>query len=104
LSGLVTNGAVTLDLEFDPAAVTVDAVQRAAYRVSDRLSIDLQTGPTIRVTIHATDVGAADELAGTFRNEVLDQVLRERIRDETEAARNVILALAFSNTDVLTEG
>ena len=33
-----------------------------------------------------------------FRNEVLDETLRERIRDDTKEVRNVILALAFSNT------
>lgn len=92
-----------LELEFDPAVVTVDAIQRAAYRMSDRMSIDVQTEPNLRVTIHTGDTAPAEEITADFRNEVLDQTLRERIRHETEAARNVILALAFSNTEVLAE-
>jgi hypothetical protein len=38
-----------------------------------------------------------------FRTEVLDHVLRERIRTETEGTRNVVLALAFSNTSLSDE-
>jgi His-Xaa-Ser system protein HxsD len=37
-------------------------------------------------------------LVADFRNEVLDQVLRERIRAETSDIRNLVLALAFSRT------
>lgn len=103
MSEVVTNGAVTFELEFDPAAVTIDAIQRAAYRMSDRLSVDVQSGPSIFVRIHCTDSMSTEEIATEFRNEVLDQVLRERIRDETAGVRNVILAMAFSNTDVLPE-
>ena len=38
-----------------------------------------------------------------FQNEVLDQVLRERIRNETKEVRNLILALAFSNTGLVRD-
>jgi His-Xaa-Ser system protein HxsD len=94
---------VVREVSFDPAAVSVDAVQRAAYRLSDRLSLDLKIGDGIRCTLHLGDAAEADELVADFRNEVLDQVLRERIRQETEPARNLILALAFSRTGALPE-
>jgi His-Xaa-Ser system protein HxsD len=95
---------VSWALEFDPAVVSVDAIQRAAYRMSDRLSIDLRAYPdTIACTLHIAPSADADELVAEFRNEALDQVLRERIRLETEASRNLILALAFSKTGVLPE-
>lgn len=88
-------------VEFDPAAVTIDAVQRAAYRMSDRLSIDVRAGEVIECTVHIPAGSQVDELLAEFRNEVLDQVLRERIRQETAEARNLILAVAFSNTGVV---
>lgn len=92
-------------LVFDASAYSADSIQRAAYRFSDRLAIDLsQSGGEFLCTVLISDEfsSSADEIAIEFRNEVLDQVLRERIRGETEGVRNVILALAFSNTG-LTE-
>jgi His-Xaa-Ser system protein HxsD len=93
------------DVSFDATAYSADAIQRAAYRFSDRLSLDLQRVNgnyvcTLRLKDDLAD--QANDVLADFRNEVLDQTLRERIRSETEGVRNVILALAFSNTG-LTE-
>jgi His-Xaa-Ser system protein HxsD len=88
------------DLSFDLAGYTVDAVQRAAYRFSDRLSCEIAVGERaieVRASVLDDEVDA-DALIAEFRNEILDQVLRERIRDETGDVRNLILALAFSRT------
>jgi His-Xaa-Ser system protein HxsD len=46
-------------------------------------------------------VGSAEAVRADFRRHVLDQVLRERIRRETEGVRNAIFALAFSNTGLV---
>ena len=80
----------------------VEAIKRAAYRLSDCLAVD------IRATEHEyhcrlflldkTDPAAIDALIDRFRGEVLDQDLRIRIARETEAYRNLILSLAFSKT------
>lgn len=92
---------MTRELTFGGDAHTADAIQRAAYRLSDRLTLDLRTE---RGDFHCA-LQIADQpeselelLLADFRREVLDQVLRERIRGETEGVRNVILAFAFSNT------
>jgi His-Xaa-Ser system protein HxsD len=92
-------------VSFDVSAYSADAIQRAAYRFSDRLALDLkQVNGEFVCTLVMKDefADSADEIAADFRIEVLDQVLRERIRSETEDVRNLILALAFSNTG-LTE-
>ena len=86
---------------FDRNAYSVDAIQRAAYRFSDRLSIELVTAGDVfrcRTTLLTDDGEQADVTIHEFRAEVLDQLLRERIREETAGVRNVILAMAFSNT------
>jgi His-Xaa-Ser system protein HxsD len=91
---------------FEQEAHSVDAIQRAAYRLSDRLSIDLQsTGNLFTCTTHidSDDPDVASTILSDFRKEVLDQTLRERIRSETEGVRNLILALAFSNTGLASE-
>jgi His-Xaa-Ser system protein HxsD len=90
-------------LSFDPVAASLDAIQRAAYRLSDRLSCDVvSTETSIEVTVHPANSEAdVEALLGDFRNEVLDQTLRERIRAETTDVRNLVLALAFSKTGLV---
>jgi His-Xaa-Ser system protein HxsD len=90
-------------LSFDRAGHSIDAVQRAAYRFSDRLSCDISEGPeAIGVVVHLKDgAGEPPVVLANFRNEILDQVLRERIRAETGDVRNLVLALAFSKTGLI---
>lgn len=93
------------EIILETQSYTADAIQRAAYRFSDRLSLDLVSEPQIlRCVVHIAsgDEEEADQIVGEFRNEILDQVLRARIRQETEGTRNLVLALAFSRT-VLVE-
>jgi His-Xaa-Ser system protein HxsD len=89
---------------FEASLHSADAIQRAVYRLSDRLSCDVAIeGSLVRCTLHLP-VGSEDEveaLLADFRNEVLDQTLRERVRGETQEVRNLILALAFSNTGLV---
>lgn len=96
---------VVVELRFDAASHSADAIQRAAYRFTNRCSLDLKRdGEEFICLLHVPDERDADDLlAHDFRIEVLDQVLRERIRLETEAARNVILSLAFSQTGLTGE-
>lgn len=89
------------ELSFDVQAHSADSIQRAAYRFSDRLSIELVADDQAfrcRTFLLSDDEEQAALTIHEFRAEVLDQVLRERIRDETAGVRNVILALAFSQT------
>ena len=90
-------------LSFDSTANSVDAVQRAAYRFADRFSCDISTkSEAIDVIVSFSDEDRDIEAdLADFRTEVLDQVLRERIRGETEDVRKLILALAFSKTDLV---
>jgi His-Xaa-Ser system protein HxsD len=84
---------------FDARHHSADAVQRAAYRFSDRLALDLEDdGDQLRCRLTFLDTDIDEEATvAQFKIEVLDQVLRERIREETKDVRNLVLALAFSN-------
>jgi His-Xaa-Ser system protein HxsD len=91
--------AAPLEVRFDAASASVDAVQRAAYRFSDRFACELVTGEReYRCLLTVVGEEAVEPLVADFRTEVLDQVLRERIRAETEPIRTMILAHAFSRT------
>lgn len=90
-------------LSFDSSTASLDAIQRAVYRLSDRLSCDVVVGEdAIEVAVHPADPdGDLERLLGDLRNEVLDQTLRERVREETSDVRNLVLALAFSKTGLV---
>ena len=89
---------------FDAACYSVDAVERALYRLSDRLSADVALdGESIHCTLYFSSEEPEVRAAAIcdLRNGVLDETLRARIRDETKDVRNLILALAFSNTGLV---
>jgi His-Xaa-Ser system protein HxsD len=93
-------------LTFEAAGYSLDAIQRAAYRLSDKLSVDLETsGARHLCTIHveSDDDAEVDRLVAEFRNQALDETLRERIRTETTGVRNVILSLAFADTALVRQ-
>lgn len=94
------------ELTFDSSATPLDAIQRAIYRLSDRLSCDLSIADgRCHCTVHTCDDSAIsmDEVVAQLRNEVLDETLRQRVREETREVRNLILALAFSNTGLIDD-
>lgn len=98
---------ISTTISFDVASHSIDAIQRAAYRFSDRLSHELVAHDQVwrcTLIVASDNPIEADAVVADFRNEVLDQVLRERIRRETEEVRNVVLAHAFSNTGLTTPG
>jgi His-Xaa-Ser system protein HxsD len=84
------------------ASFHIEAIKRAAYRFSDRVSVEITEGVEgvqchLR-PLHSKTPINLDDVAGEFRNEVLDQDLRLKIAAETENYRNLILSLAFSKT------
>jgi His-Xaa-Ser system protein HxsD len=92
-------------LVFDQATVELDALQRAAYAVAAEMTVDIRaSGADYVCTLFPRVQGATEEeLKHRFRAEVNDQVLRVRIAKQTEPLRNLVFALAFSQTG-LVEG
>ena len=93
------------EVSFDSALFTKAAVLAAAYRLSDRLSVEfLAAEPVFRCLVRLRSERSEDaerrleQAIDDLRREVLDQQLRERVRTETEGVRNLILAQAFSRT------
>ena len=92
-------------LTFDPAVYRLSAVKKAAYAFTDRCHVEIATAhdpAAVAVTLRPRR--ALDDpayLVGEFRNEVLDQELREQVAQETEGVRNLLLAQAFSATNLV---
>jgi His-Xaa-Ser system protein HxsD len=84
---------------FDQATVDLDALQRSAYAVAAEMTIDIRAaGSDYVCTLLPREHAPADDLKHRFRAEVNDQILRARIGQETEPLRNLVFALAFSQT------
>jgi His-Xaa-Ser system protein HxsD len=95
----------TVTVVFDRSATTLDAVQQAAYALAESMTVDLVATPTgWHCTIHGRQPRqAADELAHLLRERVLDETLRARIAVQTEALRNLVFAVAYSQTGLVGE-
>jgi His-Xaa-Ser system protein HxsD len=96
---------MTADVEpatitFDRATVELDAVQRAAYAVAARMTVDIRVSANEYVCTLFPRAAGTDlhDLQHQMRSEVIDQTLRLRIGQQTEPLRNLIFALAFSQT------
>lgn len=97
---------VELALEFDERLYSVEALQKAAYRYIHVLVADFSLGEGKVHCLLTPKHGVGDETfprhVQEFKNEVLDQQLRLKIREDTEQVRNLILGIAFSNTGLQT--
>lgn len=99
-AGADASGAVEVTLAFDQATVDLDALQRSAYAVAAEMTVDIRAcGAEYLCTLFPrTRDLVGEELKHRFRAEVNDQILRVRIAKETEPLRNLVFALAFSQT------
>jgi His-Xaa-Ser system protein HxsD len=87
----------------DASVYRLSAVKKAAYRLADRCFVQIEAiaGGCIQVTLTTKSGNTQlDMLEGDFRNELLDQDLREIIAEETKGIRNLILAQAFSGASL----
>ena len=96
-----------IEVYFDKNAYKLDVIKKAAYRFTDVFSVDFHLDSSnIKCILSFSDKKSKeliDKTVSNFKNEVLDQDLREKISIETESVRNLILAHAFSRTSLIKE-
>ena len=91
---------INVDVSLYPA----DSVLKAAHRYSGKYQVHLETKPDgnlVAMFNAATPDVNIEQVAGDFMNDLLDQCLRDKLSKETEVVRNLILAHALSQTDLL---
>jgi His-Xaa-Ser system protein HxsD len=95
------------EVKFDVETCSIDALQRALYRMSDRVVGEITTKPRGgHISCHLSplnDADVTDAVVAEFRIEALDEVLRARVREETREVRNLILAVAFSKSGLIND-
>ncbi|MGZ5030779.1 MAG: His-Xaa-Ser system protein HxsD [Methylobacter sp.] len=87
------------ELTFDVRVFSLETVKRALYRCQDKCSFDIQLKDNDIVVSVASSI---DGMTDRIRREVLDQDLRDTISKETANIRQLILANAFSNTELIS--
>lgn len=96
-------GGREITLAFDQATTDLDALQRSAYALAAEMTVDIRIcGADYMCTLFPRAQGVTgDDLKHRVRAEVNDQILRLRIAKETESLRNLVFALAFSQTGLV---
>lgn len=92
---------MTQRLVLDETVYSLEAVQKAAYRFIDRLTILIskEAGQIVcDIDPVASQTLDLQTVIDDLKRELLDQQLRAQIKAETEPVRNLILALAFSRS------
>lgn len=92
-------------LVFDERLFSIEAVQKAAYRFIHLYTVDMSLSDgNINCTLTPSQEHSPEgneHYISEFKKEVLDQHLRIKIKTETEAVRNLVLGIAFSNSGLL---
>jgi His-Xaa-Ser system protein HxsD len=96
-----------LSVGVDTAVYSLEALFRVCYAFTDRCYLFLRPeegSSVIRVmfTRKSADCDLAS-LAGEFSNELINQRVRLQIASETRAVRELIVAQAFAEADLLDE-
>ena len=99
------DGALRLSITL--SIYTVEAILRSCYWLTDRCYAFLSKPDpnTIEITLASKsgEQQATDALAWTFLNDLIDQQLRIEIGRETGAIREMIVAQAFADVDVVDD-
>ena len=93
-----------MTIEVDTTIYPLDAIQRTAHAFTARCVVFIRRIDSTRVDVELTSQDAGDDaqaIAGEFANALLDQTLRARIAAETATIRELIVAQAFCEADLL---
>jgi His-Xaa-Ser system protein HxsD len=95
-----SDNVATLDVDCE--LYLTDVVFRVAYDFTGRcfVFVTRPDATTIRVTL-APKSGDGSTLAGEFANALIDQRLRQRVEEQTHEIRDLLVAQAFVEADLL---
>ncbi|MCX8519407.1 MAG: hypothetical protein ORN21_04635 [Methylophilaceae bacterium] len=101
--------AESVNISFARLIYDVEAIQKATYKAMNFITLDIQLTSTDIQCLLTPNIGGGSEAQFShaveeFKKEVLDQQLRIKLKAETESVRNLILGIAFSNTDLQGDG
>jgi His-Xaa-Ser system protein HxsD len=97
----------TLLVEVDESLYTIDALFRTCYMFTDRAFLYLRRATPSVVEVHISPKGEVGDglfaLAGEFCNELVDYRVRSLVSAETGKIRELIVAQAFAEGNLIDE-
>lgn len=93
-------------IHIDLAVYSLEAIKKTLYRLSDRCSGNIEKISDSKAGVHLSfgDNSDRETVLADFHTELVDQDLREVITRQTLPLRNLILAHAFSRTNLVSDG
>jgi His-Xaa-Ser system protein HxsD len=101
---IITAGNGSLSIAVDTRIYPLDVISRTCFAFTARAYVFMRSidKESVRVDIAAHDGGSdASLMACEFTNALLEQSLRARIAEETRSIRELIVAQAFCEGDLL---
>jgi His-Xaa-Ser system protein HxsD len=99
--------ALSDTLAFDERLYDAQALQKAAYRSINSLTVDITLSEGQFICVVSSNLGVDEpsflSAIQEFKKDVLDYQLRHRLNAETQPIKNLILGLAFSKTGLISE-
>lgn len=93
-----------MTISVDLTVYALDVLMRACHALSGRCSVAIRRGQDARVLLDFTARDAADaldDLPRALNDLLLDYTLRASIAEETRAIRELLVAQAFCEADLL---
>ena len=88
--------------DIDSSLYGEDVLMRVAYDFTENYGVHLtRTESAIRVTLTPRTAAASDDAELAFQNALIDTRIRRDIADETRAIRELLIAQAFAEGDLL---
>ena len=93
-----------MQISLSKSAYSSEVLNRAAYKAASLGTVGISDGLD-NWLVDLVPVGSHDveTLSHEFHCNLADELLREKIRERTEALRSLILAHAYSNTRIVSE-
>jgi His-Xaa-Ser system protein HxsD len=87
---------------YDSSLYPAEVIQKAAYKSLNKMTLNLKVVGSNLVCELQSNKNISDEAfelaVEEFKKDVLDYLLRDKIKKESEPLRNLILSIAFSKT------
>lgn len=94
-------------LKINKSLFDLDVIKKVIYRNAGEYQVELDTDDNnfvIRFYFEDISDEKWSDISNSFHRDFIDQDLRQKIFSETELVRNLILANAFSNAPIGTNG
>lgn len=91
-----------IEVIYDSSLYPAEVIHKAAYRSLNKMTLNIKVVGSNFVCELQSNKNISDETfelaVEEFKKDVLDYLLRDKIKKESEPLRNLILSIAFSKT------